>query len=78
MRFYRLHRYHVENGSAGYEYFTNERDATKARAEWYGNFEEEERVTNCEGSEYEIIEVEPTKVGILKALNRWASHNDNG
>jgi hypothetical protein len=78
MRFYRLHRYEIHDGSHGFEFFTNLQDANKARRDWFGNFEIEERVCDCEGSEIDEIEIKPTKQGILKALRTYASHNDNG
>jgi hypothetical protein len=78
MKFYRLSKSSVVENHCGYEFFTSEHEANKARREWYGNFEIEEQVTDRGGSEWEIIEVKPTKAGILKALNRFASHPDNG
>lgn len=48
----------------------------KAFRAWMGD--EEETVCDREGSEVEQIDVEPTRAGILHALQRYGSHNDNG
>lgn len=71
MRFYRVH-YGIEHGnSAGYGWFTSCREAdTKAKA-WIDENPDEL-------AEVRIIEIKPTKAGILSALSLYASHPDNG
>lgn len=74
MRIYSLHRTHSAGESAGYEFFGSRRAADKAAAEWIRS--DDSLLEH--GTEIKPIEVEPTKSGILRALNRYASHNDNG
>lgn len=75
MRFYQLHRLHEAGESAGYEYFSSKDDAQKAARTWRAN---NPGPDDDHESEITPIEVEPTKAGILAALNRYAKHPDNG
>lgn len=78
MKFYRLSKCSVQDNHLGFEFYTNCREALKARSDWYGDFKDEERVCDCQGSEIDVIEIEPTKKGILAALRLYADHPDNG
>jgi hypothetical protein len=73
VRFYRVSKTSKE-GHAGYGFFTSRRDAEAERVVWEG-FE-----GNTDGNEatVEEIEVVPTRTGIRLALNKYASHFDNG
>jgi hypothetical protein len=71
MRFYRVHRYSSSDGSFGYEFFVSKTDAEKAAREWNADSE-------GDPAEVDLIEIEPTKAGILDALNRYADHPNNG
>jgi hypothetical protein len=57
---------------AGYQYFSNQREAQKAVTHWCKDKSVEHDAS------MEIIDVEITKRGILRLLNRYASHADNG
>jgi len=71
MLFYHTTRTCEGGNSASSEWFTNKREAERAAAQWVReNPDEWARI--CE------YEVEPTKQGILRALNIHASHPDNG
>jgi hypothetical protein len=75
MKFYQLHRICEGGTSAGYEYFASRREAEKALNVWRKNSPGD--VIDQQG-DIELIDVEPTRVGILHALNRYANHADNG
>lgn len=60
MRFYRVHSYDEKNGSFGFLWYTNRREAEKP------------------GEPIEAVNIVPTKAGILRALQVYASHPDNG
>lgn len=74
MRFYRVHKYEIIDGSSGSDWFTTKSEATKAANQWHRENGDETggRV------DVDIVEIEPTKAGILRALNLYASHPDNG
>jgi len=74
MKFYQLHRTHSAGESGGYEYFGSRRDAEKAARSWRRS--DDSLLEH--GTEIKLIEVLPTRAGILRALNRYASHEDNG
>lgn len=71
MKFYQVCKTTEGGNSAGSWFFTNKAEAEKSAREF--RQEEPDEFANV----YEII-VEPTKAGILDALNRHASHPDNG
>lgn len=73
MRFYRVHFKAFDVGSAGFEFFTNEAAARKALRR-----DARDARMEHDPSSLEVIDVEPTKAGILRALQRYASHPDNG
>jgi hypothetical protein len=71
MKLYRLHMTQDFGVSAGYQFFTAWETAEKAKRKWLLE-------TGDEGTEIDSIEVTVTGQGILDALNRYASHPDNG
>ena len=73
VKFYKMHRTYEAGTSAGYSFFSSKHDAEKARAEWIDLGAELEHAADIER-----IDIEPTKAGILAALNRFGSHADNG
>jgi hypothetical protein len=75
MRFYQVHMTHEAGESAGYSYHTSKRDAEQAMAHWRSNDPGPDLDHDASITE---IEIRPTKAGILSALKRFASHNDNG
>jgi len=80
MKYYRLDMHHEYGTSVGYQFFTNRREAEKAFREYMSPPEkwDEEWVVSRSGTEIEVIEITPTRDGILHALNLYASHADNG
>jgi len=70
MIFYRVHYKDSFAESQGYEFFT-----TKSKAE---SAQKKANKENGQNEEIEKVEIRPTKKGVLAALNRWASHPDNG
>jgi hypothetical protein len=72
MRFYRVHRYNGSDGSFGYEFYTNRREADEAARKWQANDGDGHLSTP------EEIEIAPTKAAILAALRDLASHPNNG
>lgn len=74
MKIYRVHS-HTENGiSAGYSFHSSLKDAKHAAREAW-----ETRDSDSETPpEIEVLEVEISKAGILRALNMYASHAENG
>jgi hypothetical protein len=75
MKFYRLHLSETGDGSHGYRFFTTKSEALKEAREWKRNESDE---AGCYDAEISVIDIAPTKTGILAALNRYAKHNDNG
>jgi hypothetical protein len=73
VRVYRVRLYSHAEGSQGYEWFASKEAATKAAGAFRRTWKEHDPET-----EVEPVEIQPTKAGILDALNRYASHNDNG
>jgi hypothetical protein len=84
MRFYRVH-YLVDNGSSGgYEFFTSAREAQQAKRkhdkalrEWNAEHDIGPE-HDIDKAEIEEIKVKPDKYGILRTLNIYASHPNNG
>lgn len=74
MRFYCLHHSYDNGASAGYEYFGVKSLAEKAQRQWMRDHPGEEIASN----EITIIEIAPSRTGILAALNKHADHPDNG
>ena len=73
MKFYRVHTTTDSGLSAGYEFFTSKAEAGKAVKEWTRGIALETDI-----AEIDVVEIEPTKAGILRALNLYAVHADNG
>lgn len=70
MRFYRLQR-QVEGGNCGgFEWFTRRADAEREGRAWEREEDEETFI--------DAVDITPTKRGILRALNHYADHPDNG
>lgn len=69
MRFYRLEFIMEMDGSQGFRWFTNKADAERVARKWFEPDHKYKLTTH---------EIEPTKTGILKALNSVASHPNNG
>ena len=63
----------MTDGSLGYSYYSSRRDAKQAEREFLETCADEEpRV------EWHEIDVPLTKDGVLRALNTYGSHPDNG
>ncbi len=77
----KIYRIHIHDGgeSKGYKYCSSQREVSKFKAE-VRQTEEEAECDVEEEAEFDVeeIEVEISKQGILRALNRWGSHADNG
>jgi hypothetical protein len=72
MKLYRVHLLIDSGASGGYEWFASKREADKLKRE-------HDRKNGPEDSaEIQIIEVEPTRSGILRAFNIYGSHPNNG
>jgi len=68
---YRVH-FETEGGtSAGYKYFTRKRVAETAAARWRRSEDERASVTAA-------AETPKTLKDVVRLLNEWASHPDNG
>jgi hypothetical protein len=74
MRFYRVAFGNEEGNSGGYAWFT-----TIAEARRFARGKEPDDATSCViDPTPEPVDIEPTKRGILDALNRYADHPNNG
>jgi len=72
VRFYRNHYVDEQGESNGYAFFRTKKDAERA-------WREAEQEGDLDGSICaEPIEVNPTRGGIVAALNTYAAHPDNG
>lgn len=71
MRFYRVHYTTDCGSSAGYDWFTCRRKAEQEARAW-------RRDNPDETTAIRAVEVSPTRAGILRALNLYGSHCDNG
>lgn len=73
MKFYRVHHYTFQDSSLGIAWFTSKRGAEKEVAAG--------RTSNV-GDDYdpriEVVEIKPTRAGILAALRTYAAHPNNG
>lgn len=67
MIFYRVEYYGQAGESEGFEWFAKRREALRAVKE-----------TGSASATIERISIRLTAEGVLEALNRYASHNDNG
>lgn len=78
MRFYRLSMRDAVDSSHGFSFHTSVRAAAEAKAAFLSNYDEERFEGYEPTAEIEPLDIEPTKTGILAALNRYASHERNG
>lgn len=72
MRIYKLRIAEEHGNSMGYEFFPSKHAAEKAKRAWLSESPEDRTAT------VSLVEITPTKTGIIAALNRHASHPDNG
>ena len=78
MKFYRV-RFSCGGGnSGGFSWHTTMRKAEAAANEAVKNDPEEYALKRSGRPAIDLIEIAPTKEGILKALNSFADHPDNG
>jgi hypothetical protein len=70
-KFYQVRPTTDGGNSAEMSYFTNKAEAEKYAAEWRRDNPDEQATVY-------VVEVAPTKGGILRALKVYASHADNG
>lgn len=75
MKFYQLHLTHEAGTSVGFRWFTSKREAESHLANWRRNSPGD---VQDQTGEITPVNIEPTRAGILKALNRYANHPDNG
>lgn len=78
MRFYRVAIVDEEGNSGGFMWTTSMAEARQIKRENDKNnrlFSENEVLRRAE---IEVVEIEPTKQGILAALRKYADHSDNG
>lgn len=76
MKFYVLHKF-VEIGcSGGFEWFTSKRAAEAAKREHIACMVGDD--ISIEATSIEMVDIKPTRAGILEALNIHASHERNG
>lgn len=78
MKFYRVHLTAEAGVSVGSEWFTSERAANARKAEWKRQNRGVSDADETADSKVEVFDIQPTRSGILKALNLYASHPDNG
>lgn len=76
MRFYKVEYLGENVQSLGCSWHTSRREAERAAKESIGAGDHDEPIT--EKPEIEVVEIKPTKAGILAALNTHAVHPDNG
>jgi hypothetical protein len=74
MKFYRVSRFVEHGNSAGFGWHTSREKAEAECKEWREQTDDAEETE----PEIEIVEVVPTKKGILRALRLYANHPDNG
>jgi hypothetical protein len=81
MKLYRLSKWESSDGHRGFSYFASRRAAVSARRQWLNDYIYESKKQRAEmyaGSDIDVIEVTPTREGILRFLNHYAAHPDNG
>lgn len=79
MRFYRVELYSTANtGSLGMEWYTRKRKAQQAARRFLAERRAKGETPPFASAKIEVVDVEPTKAGILRALEDYASHPDNG
>jgi hypothetical protein len=68
--------YRINMESRGFSFHSSERDAWRSIDKAVQNKTAD--LVEEGGSDVEAIQIVPTKAGILKALERYAKHPDNG
>jgi hypothetical protein len=71
MRFYRVDFGCDLGSSAGFEWFTDRSEADRIAKRWIDENPEETALVK-------VVDITPTKTGIKRALNLYATHPDNG
>lgn len=74
MKLYRVHKYHEMDGSFGFVWCSQRREAARIALEFKDSFGPQAE------PEIEVFEIpsQPTRKDILRLLNRVADHADNG
>jgi len=70
---YRVHYYDTYEGSDGYEFFSNKREAEQSLKGWM-----KEHDTGGMPFIFCGYHTPKTKEEVIEMLNQWASHADNG
>ena len=78
MKFYRVHLYGDTGVSFGYEWFTSRKEAEQRKRELDDERSDSDKADGMDEAEITEHLIEPTKAGILAALNRLANHPNNG
>lgn len=84
MRFYRAHQRLSGSESNGFEFFTNRKEADRQQYKWNceasKDYEEngDDNDSGFMAGTVTEIDITPTKMGILSALNQHFSYPDNG
>ncbi len=78
MRFYRVHLYSHGEGSDGYRFFTTKAEAMKAKGQFDAQSDDYRDDWESLDAEIDVLDITPNKRGILRALERYASHERNG
>lgn len=74
MKIYRLSFRRPDSEHTGYHFVTTRHEALTIK------HQNELKIPECEGHsvEIEVFKIEVTKVGVLAALRKFATHADNG
>jgi hypothetical protein len=76
MRVYRVSRFRDGGESDGFDFYTSRRDAERAVRE-HAAETEDMRLAGV-GEAIDTFEAPLTKAGLLRFLNHWANHPNNG
>ena len=73
MRFYSVHHWDHEGDppSTGFTFFTTKAEALKCKREFDAMYDSHE-------ADIEVLDITPNKRGILRALEKYGSHERNG
>lgn len=74
MKIYKNSYYTYSESSMGFEFFTRRDKAERAMRKFLKDLDRDEDGTD---SDIEVIEIQPTRAGILRALRLHAAHPDN-
>lgn len=75
---YRLAKYTDGGTSAGFEFFSSKQEAERERRKHDAERTDEDKRLGLGLGNVDVIEYEATRAGILRLLNQYASHADNG